>query len=145
MTAEITTALVGLGVAAIVAIASVVAVLGKRTAQYLDKLFDQKERELLRQAGEEAALYAEEQARSHVIERQQKFNMAREIVRSQAPAASDGAVNAAVVVGVAKMRASIPTTDVLHTPIPVTVVSSIPPTLDEPSLPAPGRVPGSSR
>lgn len=143
---ELQTALVTLGVAAIVAIASVVTVLGRRAAQYLERLFDQKERELLRQAGEQAALVAEEQARSLIgATGSDKFNVAREVVKSIVPAASETEVNRAVVAGVAKMRASMPNPDALGTPIPVTVVSSLPPTLDEPSLPLPGRVPGSSR
>lgn len=137
---EIQTALYGVGVAALVALASVFAVLGRRVAQYIDKLFDAKERELLRQDGIDAAFAAEEIGRREGKTGNEKLAIARNVMESLRPSATPAAKDNAILAGVAKMRASVPNADALH-PVPVTVVGSSlpPPTVS--AVPPPPKVP----
>lgn len=126
-------ALSGLYIAGLLALAGVLTVIGKRAGSYIERWFDQKEKELLRQTGADAAIVAEVEGQKTGAKGPEKLELARQHVASILPGATPQAVDTAISVGVAKLKASVPSADLLH-PIPVTVVGS--------SIPPPPKVPG---
>lgn len=123
----------GLYVAALVALAGVLGIIGKRAGSFIDRWFDVKEKELLRATGADAAILAEVEGQKTGAKGPEKLELARQHVASMLPSATPQAVDTAISVGVAKLKTSLPSADLLH-PIPVTVVGS--------SIPPPPKVPG---
>lgn len=118
---QIRVALIGLAVAALVAIASVVAVVGRRAASYLDKLFDAKEKALVRADGIEAVLIAEERGRRIGAKGPEKFEIARQRLASLRPGIDPEQLDGAILAGVATVRASTVNASLLPPPLPVVI------------------------
>ena len=135
-------ALYSVGIAALGIVSIVLGVVARYTPEIISTILERSKLISLDRAGAIAARASEEHGRSEGWGGPAKQSAAQALVKSIAPVATariDSRELADVVkAGVQQMRASIPTPEGL-TPIPVTVVSSVPPSAD--AIPPPARVP----